>query len=68
MSLRINDEAPNFSTETTQGTVNFHEWIGDGWAVRFRTRKILLLSARRNWATWPDWNRSSPSGTPRLSG
>jgi thioredoxin-dependent peroxiredoxin len=33
--LRINDEAPNFTAETTQGTVNFHEWIGDGWAVLF---------------------------------
>jgi alkyl hydroperoxide reductase subunit AhpC len=35
MSLRINDEAPNFTAETTQGTVNFHEWIGNGWAVLF---------------------------------
>jgi alkyl hydroperoxide reductase subunit AhpC len=35
MSLRINDEAPNFTAETTQGTINFHEWIGDGWAVLF---------------------------------
>ena len=35
MSLRINDEAPNFTAETTQGTINFHEWIGDGWAILF---------------------------------
>jgi len=35
MSLRINDEAPNFTAETTQGTVNFHDWIGNGWAVLF---------------------------------
>jgi alkyl hydroperoxide reductase subunit AhpC len=35
MSLRINDEAPNFTVETTQGTIDFHEWIGDGWAVLF---------------------------------
>jgi thioredoxin-dependent peroxiredoxin len=35
MSLRINDEAPNFTTDTTQGTINFHEWIGDGWAILF---------------------------------
>jgi len=35
MSLRINDEAPNFTAETTQGPVNFHEWIGDGWAILF---------------------------------
>jgi thioredoxin-dependent peroxiredoxin len=35
MSLRINDEAPNFTAETTQGTINFHEWIDNGWAVLF---------------------------------
>jgi thioredoxin-dependent peroxiredoxin len=35
MPLRINDEAPNFTAETTQGTINFHEWIGDGWAILF---------------------------------
>ena len=35
MTLRINDEAPNFTAETTQGPINFHEWIGDGWAVLF---------------------------------
>ncbi len=35
MALRINDEAPDFTAETTEGTVNFHEWIGDGWALLF---------------------------------
>ena len=35
MSLRINAEAPNFTAETTQGTVNFHDWIGSGWAILF---------------------------------
>ena len=34
-TLRINDTAPDFTAETTQGTINFHEWIGDGWAVLF---------------------------------
>jgi alkyl hydroperoxide reductase subunit AhpC len=35
MSLRINDEAPNFTAKTTQGTINFHEWIGDKWVCFF---------------------------------
>jgi len=33
--LRINDTAPDFTAETTQGTIRFHEWIGDGWAILF---------------------------------
>lgn len=35
MSLRINDEAPNFTAKTTQGTIDFHEWMGNGWAILF---------------------------------
>ncbi|MGE3296061.1 MAG: peroxiredoxin [Porticoccaceae bacterium] len=35
MSLRINDTAPNFTAATTQGTIDFHNWIGDGWAILF---------------------------------
>ncbi|MFQ5558677.1 MAG: redoxin domain-containing protein, partial [Acidimicrobiales bacterium] len=35
MSLRINDVAPDFTAETTQGTIDFHDWIGDGWALLF---------------------------------
>ncbi|MBF86376.1 MAG: peroxidase [Pelagibacterales bacterium] len=33
--LRINEEAPNFQINTTHGEINFHNWIGDGWAVLF---------------------------------
>ena len=35
MSLRINDEAPDFMAETTQGTIKFHQYIGNGWVILF---------------------------------
>jgi alkyl hydroperoxide reductase subunit AhpC len=35
MSLRINSTAPDFTAETTQGAISFHQWIGDGWAILF---------------------------------
>jgi len=33
--IRLGDEAPDFTAETTEGTINFHEWLGDGWGVLF---------------------------------
>ncbi len=35
MSLRLGDEAPNFTAQTTEGEINFHDWIGEGWAILF---------------------------------
>ena len=35
MALRINSEAPNFVAQTTQGEIQFHDWIGNGWAILF---------------------------------
>lgn len=35
MSLRLGDIAPDFTAETTQGTINFHEWLGDSWGMLF---------------------------------
>jgi len=39
MSLRINDIAPNFTAKTTHGTIDFHQWIGDSWAILFSHTK-----------------------------
>ena len=35
MAIRLGDDAPNFTAETTDGTVNFHEWLGDSWGILF---------------------------------
>ena len=35
MALRLGDLAPDFKAETTEGTINFHEWLGDGWGILF---------------------------------
>ena len=44
MSLRLGDIAPNFAAVTTQGTINFHEWLGDGWGMLFLSFVIWNLS------------------------
>ncbi|HKP19011.1 MAG TPA: redoxin domain-containing protein, partial [Gaiellaceae bacterium] len=35
MALKLGDEAPNFTAQTTEGEIDFHDWIGDSWAVLF---------------------------------
>lgn len=35
MAIRLGDEAPNFTAETTEGTIDFHKWLGDSWGILF---------------------------------
>jgi alkyl hydroperoxide reductase subunit AhpC len=35
MSLRLGEEAPNFKAQTTEGEIDFHEWLGDSWGVLY---------------------------------
>ena len=46
MGLRLGDDAPNFTAETTEGTINFHEWLGGGWGFCFRIPRITPQFAR----------------------
>src|SRR5215471_13493823 len=57
MALRLGDEAPNFSAETTEGTVDFYEYLGDGWGLLFShpkdftpvcTTELGALARRKN--------------------
>ena len=38
MAIRMGDEAPDFTAETTEGTIHFHEWIGARWAMYDRSK------------------------------
>ena len=42
MTIRIGDEAPDFTAESTEGTLHFHEWIGDKWAILFSHPKDFI--------------------------
>ena len=35
MTIRLGDAAPDFTAETTEGTIEFHQWLGDGWGILF---------------------------------
>ena len=43
MTLKLNEEAPNFTANSTHGEIDFHNWIGDSWAILFSHPKDLPI-------------------------
>ena len=68
MSLRINDIAPDFTADTTQGTIHFHEWIGDSWAVLFSHPKDFTPVCTTELGAVAGLEASSPSAALKVIG
>ncbi len=69
MGLRINDIAPDFTAESTQGTIRFHDWVGDGYAIIFSPpARISRRSARPSSAPWRNWRANSSKRKTKVIG
>jgi alkyl hydroperoxide reductase subunit AhpC len=68
MSLRINSGAPNFTADTTQGVIHFHDWIGSGWAILFSHPKDFTAVCTTDLGYMAGLSPSSTSAIARSSG
>ena len=68
MTLRINDEAPNFTAKPPRARSTFTSGSATAGRSFFPTPKTSRPSARPSWATWPVWSRSSRSATAKIIG
>ena len=59
MSLKLGDLAPTFTAETTDGAIEFHQWLGNRWGVLFSHPKDFTQCVQPNWASWPRFTLSS---------
>src|SRR4029077_15752845 len=64
MALQINDTAPDFEAETTEGKIRFHDWIGNNWAVLFSHPKDFTDQAGVRQARREDHRALGGSGRP----
>mgnify|MGYP002079592917 CR=1 FL=1 len=60
MALHLGDIAPNFRAQTTEGEIDFHEYMGGSWGVLFRIQQILHQFVLLNWEKLLFWPANLP--------